>query len=181
MLPYSYNVLSLIPASQRPPTSDGDSARRLRAEGTPHAQPARPALRLPARRKEPHLARFLPPLATLPASLLRPSLPHPSLPLSGPRTSPLLSVAGPAARPLGAQWSPVLGTSLAGLQAPPSCARPRLGSGERPPRGHVVRPSARAGVCERQWGCQVRPRRRVGVGGWAEGGPTGLRVGGTAG
>lgn len=57
----------------------------------------------------------------------------------------------------------MLGTSLAGPQAPPCSGPPRPGSGERPPRGHVP-PSARTGECERQRGSQVSPRRLAGVG-----------------
>ncbi|XP_042790756.1 phospholipase DDHD2 isoform X2 [Panthera leo] len=78
-----------------------------------------------------------------------------------PATSPLLLVAWLAAHPLGAQWRPVLGTSLAGPQAPPCSAPPRPGSGERPPRGHVP-PSARTGECERQRGSQGWKREEAG-------------------
>lgn len=128
MLPYTYNVLSPIPAFQRPPTSDGDPARHPGAEGTPHAPPARPALRLPARRKEPHLARFLLPLATLPTSLLRLSLPHPSFPRRGPhhltsalrrptRCSPAGSAVEPSvgSEPGGAAGSALLRSAPPGL------------------------------------------------------------------
>ncbi|XP_045316198.1 phospholipase DDHD2 isoform X3 [Leopardus geoffroyi] len=98
-----------------------------------------------------------------------------------PATSPLLLVAWFAAHPLGAQWRPVLGTSLAGPQAPPCSGPPRPGSGERPPRGHVP-PSARTGECERQRGSQGWKREEAspralrsqiraaeGPGSWGEG------------
>lgn len=153
------------------------SERRARPTHRPHAQRfgSLPAGRSHISRDSFHLSRHFLPVSCGP--------PCPTHRFHGAvlATSPLLSVARAATRQLGAQWSPVLGTSPAGPQAPPCCAPPRLRLGERPPRGHVVPPSARAGVCERQRGCQVSPWWRVGVGGWAEGGPTGLRVGGTAG
>lgn len=83
--------------------------------------------------------------------------------------SPLLSAAWCAARPQGARWSRASGANLARPQAPPRSAPPH----PTPPglgikaaaRGYVVSPSARAGERERQRGCQVSARRRVGVGG----------------
>lgn len=86
----------------QPPNDRPHTARGLKAEGTAHLParvPSGPALRLSARREEPHLARFPPPLATLPgrtpAALLVPrdvyapgsQPPH----LCSPQPGPLLA------------------------------------------------------------------------------------------
>lgn len=177
-LPYTCNVLFPVPAFQWPPTSHGDAACGLGGEGTPHARPLRLALRLPARRKEPYLARFLPLLATLPACLLLPSSPHPSLPRRGPGHL-TFSLSGPTCHsPAGSAVEPGVGHepgSAAGSAllrlAPPglwgkaaagTCAP--LSEGRRKAAGQ---PGDPATAC---WG-----------GRWAEVGPTGMQVGGTAG
>lgn len=64
------HVLTAMISSSSLPFKDlqHHTVRWLGVEDTPHIQPTSPALQLPARREEPHLARFPPSLATLPGS-----------------------------------------------------------------------------------------------------------------
>lgn len=115
----------MMPSASLPLKTAGlrSRARSERRARRTYDPPASPALRLPARKEEPHLARIPPPLATFPAGSLEALLAPSSLSRRGSRKHLCSRQPGP----LGARWSPALGASLAGPHPPPRPARPGLG------------------------------------------------------